>query len=78
MPFTDAVVLKAWERAGSQCECIEESHDHLWGRCSIWLIPAARGRTGRSAWDVYRLHDSGGYALSNCEALCWICRKRAS
>jgi hypothetical protein len=76
MPFSDAVVSQAWDRAGGRCECRRTSHNHPYTRCNKQLVRANRGREGRGAWEAHHRNSAGGDTLSNCEILCWECHRK--
>jgi hypothetical protein len=67
--LTDRDIREAWLRAEACCECEKASHGHP-GRCNQFLIWAARGDTGKGAWEARPLHDP---RRSPCDILCAAC-----
>ena len=68
MAFPQSVRVKAYRRAGGQCECTRPDCGH-WGRCPAALVDDwhAHHRQPQAA--------DGPDTLDNCEALCVPCHR---
>jgi hypothetical protein len=67
--LTEQSVREAWLRAEAGCECTKETHGHL-DRCEQFLVWAARGGTGKGAWEARPLRDP---QRPPCDILCADC-----
>ena len=75
-PLPQSVIEAAWRRAGGNCECPSDTHDHGSTRCNKQLAWGDRGREGTGAWEATRVQSDGDDTLSNCAILCWeSCRR---
>lgn len=74
--FADSVIEEAWERAGGRCECKSSTHGHM-GQCIEIISKEDRGDASKqSSWEIRRINESEGYALSNCEIVCRNCYEK--
>jgi len=67
-------IREAWLRAEACCECAKESHGHP-GRCNQFLVWAARGGTGKGAWEARPIQDP---RRPPCDILCAVCYTKAT
>jgi len=75
MAFSSEVIVSAWSRSGSRCECERISHQHPYGRCPNRLASGRRGEDRKDGWEAHHKVAGGSDTLSNCEILCTPCHK---
>jgi hypothetical protein len=73
MGFSDDVIKQAWERAGSQCECMKRTHSHHYSPCAKFLDWNKRGKNTQGGWEALQIDGNGASTAANCEIVCWRC-----
>lgn len=77
MSVPEMVVLKAWQKAGGQCECARWSHSHPYLRCTRRLEWDKRGQAGSGGWAPRYRNSPTTEAPLACEILCMECHQKA-
>jgi hypothetical protein len=72
MAFPLDVVVEAWRRAESCCECTGKRHKHK-GRCRRPLAWTLQGVEIDAGWRACRRAPQGVDDLGNCEIRCARC-----
>lgn len=82
MPFSEAVIRAAWQRAGGRCECGGSNCGHSPCRCGKVLNWNSRGDDySPSGWEAHHkvpVYQGGSDTLDNCQILCIPCHKKTS